>query len=149
MKRRLSIYKWLSKYACCHSNIMNHQLSRHLSQLDTQKVQYPVGCHQTTCPSEDMSSRESSKQMSLGGQSDTQEVQYPAGSHQTTCPSEDMSRRESSKQMPFGGQLDTHVVHFMKEGRQKDSFWIYQVRHPRGAFFERRSSKRLILKLYS
>ncbi len=33
----------------------------------------------------------------------------------------------------------------MKEGRQEDSFQIYQVRHPRGAFYERRSSRRLLL----
>ena len=60
----------------------------------------------------------------------------------------------------------------MKEGRQEDSFWIYQVRqprgafkeedrqersssacyhvrHPRGAFYERRSSRRLLLDLSS
>jgi hypothetical protein len=31
----------------------------------------------------------------------------------------------------------------MKEGRPDSSFQIYQVRHPRGACYERRSSRRL------
>jgi hypothetical protein len=125
-------------------------------QLDTHEVQSPEGSHRNRCPSEDSqtptrckvqkgvietdaprrtvrhprgakSRRESSKQMPLGGQSDTHEVQSPEGSHRNRCPSED-------SQTPTRCKVQKGVIETDAPRRT--------VRHPRGACYERRSSRR-------
>ena len=83
-----------------------------------------------------------------------------------------MSRKKSSKQTPLGGESDTYVVHLTEEGCQEcssngtiklDTHMVhlqkkvvknghflkyYQVRHPRGAPYRRRSSRMLLFWNY-